>query len=109
VSARVAVTTVALVFAVWETTDIPHTGIAGVFAILFYACAALLWARSSVAAAAVVAFLCLVEATQAHTWKGVGPTAVVAAEILGSAGMVAAGALLVVSWRRRGALRRSLG
>lgn len=90
---------VALAFGVWEAADIADTGVAAaVFAFLFLLCAAWLWRRSSSVAAVVIAALCSVEASQAHTWKDAGPAAKDAAMALGSVGILAAVTFLV---RRR--------
>lgn len=93
---RLALAAVAVAFGIWETSDIPDTKApAAVFAVLFLACAVFVWRRGSRVAALVTALLCTVEATQAHTWKDAGQTAKVAAEVLGTSGIVLA-ALFVV-------------
>jgi hypothetical protein len=101
---RIALVAIALAFGVWEATDIPHTGIpAAVFSVLFLVSAVWLYRRSSRWAALLIALLCSVEASQAHTWKDVGELTKVAAEVLGTAGIVVAIAFLVLSIRPKGA------
>lgn len=96
---RNALLVVALAFGVWETVDIVDTGVpAAVFAFLFLACAVWLWRRNTWIAAVLIAALCSVEASQAHTWKDAGPAAKDAATALGSVGILAALTYLV---RRR--------
>lgn len=88
---RNALLAIAVAFGIWETTDIFDTGApAAVFAVLFIAAAIWFWRRRSIPATILIAALCLVEASQAHTWKGAGQAAKMAAEILGTAGIVAA-------------------
>jgi hypothetical protein len=95
-----ALLAIALAFGIWEATDIPHTGApAAVFAALFLVCGAWFWRRRSTAAALVIAALCSVEASQAHTWKGVGPATKLAAEILGTAGILAAAVVVTGALR----------
>jgi uncharacterized membrane protein len=99
VNPRNALLVVALAFGTWETVDIVDTGVpAAVFAVLFLASALWLWRRNTRIAAALIAALCSVEASQAHTWKDAGPAAKDAAMALGSAGILAALTYLV---RRR--------
>ena len=101
-NSRIALAAVALAFGIWETSDIPDTKApAAVFAVLFLVCAALVLRRGSRIAALAVGLLCIVEATQAHTWKGAGETAKVAAEVLGSIGIALAAAYLVNPLIRR--------
>jgi hypothetical protein len=103
-NARLPLVAIALTFGVWEATDILDTGvIAGVFSVLFLVSAVWLYRRSSRWAAVLIALLCSVEASQAHTWKDAGAFAKVAAEVLGTAGIVAAIAFLVLSIRPKGA------
>ena len=93
---------VTLAFGITETIDIPHTGIpAAVFALLFFACAAWLWRRRSLAATAIVTLLFLVEVTQAHTWKGASMPLKVWAMVAGTIGIVAAIAVFVERIRSR--------
>jgi hypothetical protein len=94
---RNAVLAVALAFGVMETTDIPHTGApAAVFAALYLGCSLWLWRRGGRVVAVVIAALCAVEASQAHTWKGVSSALKGVAMTLGTAGILAAAAYLVV-------------
>ena len=100
--ARHALLAIALVFGVWETTDIPDTGApALVFAVLFLSCAVWLWRRRGLAAAALIAFGCAVEASQAHTWKNASAFEKLAAEVLGTAGLLAAASLAGIAFARR--------
>jgi hypothetical protein len=103
---RNALLAIALAFGIWEATDIPDTGApAIVFCIAFLACAAWLWRRrTSIGAPIVIALLCTVEASQAHTWKDASAAAKVAAEVLGTAG-IAAAALVLVQRLRTARLR----
>jgi peptidoglycan/LPS O-acetylase OafA/YrhL len=98
---------VTVVFAITETVDIVETGIAAAaFAVLFFACSAWLWRRSSVLATIVLSLLFLVEVTQAHTWKDT-PTAVkIYAMVLGTVGLAAAAGVLVERFRQRRLARR---
>ena len=97
---RNALIAIALTFGIWETTDIPDTGvIAAIFAVLFYACSLWLWRRNSRIAAIVLALQFTIEATQAHTWKDASSTAKDAAMMLGAAGIAAALAFLARSLR----------
>jgi hypothetical protein len=99
---RNAVIAIALVFGVWETSDITDTGvIAAVFALLFFVCSVWLWRRSSRIVAIVLGLQFTVEATQAHTWKDASPTAKDAAMVLGTAGIAAAATFLAHSLRPR--------
>jgi hypothetical protein len=101
-NARNALLGIALAFGVWETSDVPHTGApAAVFAVLFLTAAVWLWRRRSFAAAVLIAVLCSLEASQAHTWNGVGPIAKLVAEVLGTAGIVAAAAFVAARIRMR--------
>lgn len=93
---RKALLAVAIVFAVFETVDIPHTGIpAAVVASLFYILAAWFWRRRSIPASILIGLLCLLEATQAHTYKGVGMPEKVVATTVGIIGVAAAVGVLV--------------
>ena len=97
---------IALVFAIFETTDIPHTGVpAAVFAVFFYLLAGWFWRRQSLAAAILIGLLCLFEATQAHTWTGVSLTEKVVSTTVGAVGVVAALGVLADRLRNRAALR----
>jgi hypothetical protein len=99
---RTAVIAIGLVFGIWEAVDTADTGApAAVFAVLFLTSVALLARRGSRLAALVVGLLCVVEATQAHTWKDAGRVAKVCAEVLGSAGIAAVAAHLVHPLVRR--------
>jgi hypothetical protein len=101
---RIALVAIALTFGVWEATDIPHTGIpAVVFSILFLVSAICLYRLSSRWPAVLIALLCSVEASQAHTWKDAGTFEKDFAMVLGSAGIVVALAFLVLSIRPKGA------
>lgn len=102
-TAREALLAIALAFGVWETADIPDTGVpAAIFAALFFACSVWLWRRRSRIAALVLGIQFVVEATQAHTWKNASALEKNAALVLGIAGIVAALAFLV---RSLGAVR----
>jgi len=101
---RLALVAIALTFGVWEATDIPHTGIpAAVFSVLYLVSAVWLFRRSSRWAAVLIALLCSVEASQAHTWKDAGTFDEDFAMVLGSAGILVALAFLVLSIRPKGA------
>jgi hypothetical protein len=101
-NARLALLAVALGFGVWEAVDTLDTGApAAIFSVLFLGAALWLHRRSSRIAAIVIALLCSVEASQAHTWKDAGPAAKDTAMVLGSAGILAAVAFLVRSLRGR--------
>ena len=89
--ARNALLAVAILFAVFETIDIPHTGIpAAVVASLFYLLAAWFWRRQSLAASILIGLLCLLEATQAHTYRGVSMPLKIVSTTVGSIGVAAA-------------------
>jgi len=104
-NARNALLAVALTFGVAEVVDTPYVGApAAVFAVLYLACSVWLWRRGGMVAAAVIAALCALEASQAHTWKGVSSTAKDAAMALGTAGILAAAAYVVA---QRAAARTS--
>jgi hypothetical protein len=91
VTARHALVAVALLFGSWELTDIPDAkGFAAVFAVLFLTCALWLGRRNKAIPVALIAAMCTVEATQAHTWKDASPLAKDAAMVVGSAGIAAA-------------------
>jgi uncharacterized membrane protein len=91
VTARQTLIAIALVFGIWELTDIPDAkGFAAAFAILFLLCAAWLWRRNSAVPVALIAAMCTVEATQAHTWKDTSTLAKDFAVVAGSAGIAAA-------------------
>ena len=105
-TARLALVAIALSFGVWEATDIPDTGIpAIVFSVLFLVSAVSLYRHSSRWAALLVALLCSFEASQAHTWKDAGTLEKDFAMALGSAGILAALAFLVLTIRPKGATR----
>jgi hypothetical protein len=93
---------IALFFAVWETSDIPDTGVvAATFAVLFFACSYFVWRRGSRVAAVVLGLQFTVEATQAHTWQDASAGAKDAAMVLGTAGILAAAAFVVRSLQSR--------
>jgi hypothetical protein len=103
-NARNALVAIALTFGVWEATDILDTGaVAAVFSTLFLVSAVWLYRRSSRWAAVLIALLCSVEASQAHTWKDAGTFAKDFAMVLGSAGILVALAFLALSIRPKGA------
>jgi hypothetical protein len=100
-NARKLLLVVALVFGITETIDIPHTGApAAVFAVLFFGCAAWLWRRNSLVAAAILTLQFLVEVGDAHTWKGVSMPLKVSAMVLGTIGLAAAAGFFVSRIRR---------
>jgi hypothetical protein len=104
---RKALVVVALVFGVFETADILDTGIpALVVAILFYACAAWVLRRSSRVAALLVGALCVVEATQAHTWKHASAASKDFAVVAGTVGAAVAALFLAGSLSRQLRLAR---
>lgn len=106
---RHALLAVALVFGIWETTDIVDTGVpAAVFAVLYLACSLWLYRKGSVIAAGVIAVLCTFEATQAHTWKDAGTFSKTAAEALGTLGVLVAVAFVVQTVRARPRLSKEL-
>ncbi|HEV2592000.1 MAG TPA: hypothetical protein VGU02_08905 [Gaiellaceae bacterium] len=103
-NARLATVAISLAFGVWEATDILDTGVvAGVFSVLFLVSALCLYRRSSRWSAVLIGLLCTVEASQAHTWKDASTFAKDAAMFLGSAGIVAALAFLVLAISPKGA------
>lgn len=105
---RNATLAVAVVFGVWEATDIPDTGlIAAVFAVVFFACVVWLRRSGNRIAAIVLLLQFAVEATQAHTWQDASASAKDAAMVLGTAGIVAAAGFLACSLRPRRLLGRS--
>jgi len=105
-NARNALIAVALAFGGWEAIDVVDTGVpAAVFSVLFLAAAVWLARRSSRLAALLVALLCSVEASQAHTWKDAGQTAKDTAMVLGSAGILAALAFVAPRIHVKGATR----
>lgn len=105
-NARFALVGVALGFGLWEAVDTIDTGApAAVFSVLFLACAFWLSRRSSRVAALVVALLCSVEASQAHTWADAGTAAKDIAMVLGSLGILAALAFVVPRTLTKGAAR----
>jgi len=105
-NARLALIGVALAFGAWEAVDTFDTGVpAAVFSVLFLVAAAWLHRRSSRIAAILVALLCSVEASQAHTWKDAGTAAKDTAMVVGSLGILAALAFLVPRVRTKGAAR----
>lgn len=94
--ARKALLAVAIIFAVFETIDIPHTGIpAAVVASLFYLLATWFWRRQSLVASILVGLLCLLEATQAHTYKGVSMPLKIVSTTVGIIGVAAAVGVLL--------------
>lgn len=102
--ARKVLLAVAILFAIFETIDIPHTGIpAVVVASLFYLLAAWFWRRRSIPASILIGLLCLLEATQAHTYKGVSMPLKVVSTTVGIIGV--AGAIGVLVDRIRGGRR----
>ena len=101
---RMALIAVGAAFTVWEAIDTLDTGApAAAFSILFLAATVWLWRRRSTPAAAGIALLCPVEASQAHTWQHVGATTKDAAMALGTAGILAATAFVIT----RAAARRN--
>jgi hypothetical protein len=97
---RLALLAVALAFGIWEAIDTLDTGApAAIFSVLFLGAAVALYRRSSRIAAIVIALLCSVEASQAHTWKDASTVAKDAAMALGSAGILAAGTFVARSLR----------
>jgi hypothetical protein len=85
-----------IAFGVFETVDIPDTGVAAlVFALLFFGLTAWIWRRDSRFAAAVVGVLLAFEATQAQTWKDASPAARDVAMIGGSLGLAVVGAYVL--------------
>lgn len=106
---RHALIAIALSFGVFETLDILDTGVpALVVAILFYLCAARLLRRSSPVPVVFVGALCILEATQAHTWKHASTATKDFAVVVGTAGIVAAAAFLLRFLRPLRASRRSM-
>ena len=94
--ARKVLLAVAILFAVFETIDIPHTGIpAVVVASLFYLLATWFWRRQSLAASILIGLLCLLEATQAHTYKGVSMPLKIVSTTVGIIGVAAAVGVLI--------------
>jgi hypothetical protein len=90
-TARHALIAVALLFGIWELTDIPDAkGFAAAFAALFLTCAVWLGRRNNAIPVALITAMCTVEATQAHTWKDASPLAKDLAMVVGSAGIAAA-------------------
>lgn len=93
---RNSVLAIGALFGIFETVDIPHTGVpALVFALLFFALAAWIWRRDSRIAASLLGVLLAVEATQAQTWKGVSPAAKDVAMVAGSIGLALVGAYVL--------------
>jgi hypothetical protein len=93
---RNAVVGIGLVFGVFETVDIPHTGIpALVFALLFFGLTAWVWRRDSRVAGSLVGVLLAFEATQAETWNGVSAAAKAVAMVGGSIGLAVVGAYVL--------------
>jgi hypothetical protein len=93
---RNSVLGIGLAFGIFETVDIPDTGIAAlVFALLFVGLTVWIWRRNSRAAAAVLGVLLAVEATQAQTWKDASLGAKAVAMVGGSIGLALVGAFVL--------------
>jgi hypothetical protein len=89
-----------IAFGVFETVDIPDTGVAAlVFALLFFGLTAWIWRRDSRPAAVVIGVLLAFEATQAQTWKDASVVMKTVAMVGGSLGLAVVGAYVL----RRGA------
>ena len=94
---RTAIVVTAAAFGVFETVDIPDTGIpALVFALLFFGCAAWLWRRGSRWSAALIGLLLAFEATQAETWRDAAAAAKGFAMVGGVLGIALVGSYLNV-------------
>jgi hypothetical protein len=93
---RNSVLATGLAFGIFETVDIPDTGVpAVVFALLFFGLTAWIWRRDSRPAAAVVGVLLAFEATQAQTWKDASLAAKDVAMVGGSLGLAVVGAYVL--------------
>jgi hypothetical protein len=108
-TARIVLILTGLTFGIWEAIDIFRIevpAVAAVFAVLFLACTAWFWRRSSVPAATAFLPLFLVEVATAPTWQHVMVDTKVAAILLGSAGI--ASVLGVVAARVRERISRPI-
>ena len=102
-NARIALIATGLVFGVWEAFDIfwiEVPAVAALFSVLFLACTAWFWRRSSLKPVVVMAILFGFEAAVAPSLQHVMTITKVAAFTLGLAGVASAVAVLVT--RRRG-------
>jgi hypothetical protein len=103
-NARIALIATGLVFGIWEAVDIFQIdvpAVAAVFAVLFLACTAWFWRRSSVKPVVVMAILFGFEAAVAPSLQHVMTITKVAAFTLGLAGAASAVAVLVMRRRDR--------
>jgi len=93
---RNSVLAIGVAFGIFESVDIPHTGVpALVVALLFFGLTAWVWRRESRIAAAAVGVLLALEATQAQTWKDTSLAAKDVAMIGGSLGLALVGAYVL--------------
>ena len=103
-NARIALIATGLVFGIWEAVDIFWIDVpafAALFAVLFLACTAWFWRRSSVKPVVVMAILFGFEAAAAPSLQHVMTITKVAAFTLALAGAGAAIAVLVMRRRSR--------
>ncbi len=101
---RIALTTFAIAFGVWEAIDIFRIAVpavAALFAVLFITCATWFWRRDSSRAAGCLLALFALEAAVAPSLKHVAPATKAAAFSLGLAGVIAAVIVLVTRRRAR--------
>jgi hypothetical protein len=93
---RNSVLAIGIAFGIFESVDIPHTGVpALVVALLFFGLTAWIWRRDSRSAAVLVGLLLALEATQAQTWKDVSGVVKAIAMVGGSLGLAVVGAYVL--------------